>query len=189
MSNLNLKVIEFVKGKRGHKVGAGECWDLAEEALKAAGAKTSRDYGVITANANYKWGNEIGKNELKAGDIAQFRNYKIEVITKTHVRIDKKYADGSTEWSENEDTNTQTNSFPHHTAVVGSALNTADNTVSLYHQNVENVKLVKTGTLILKDSETVTTNKETLPNGTKTTTTTVTIKVSGKIWFYRPQAK
>src|SRR5438045_4189887 len=47
---LNKKVIEFVKTSMNKKVGAGECWDVAAEALNKAGAKW---------DGNYKFGKEV----------------------------------------------------------------------------------------------------------------------------------
>ena len=80
------KILAFCDLNKGKKVGKGECWDLAKEALNAAGA---------TWAPPYVFGKELGKKEtLKAGDIIQFENVKIE------------YPDGA--WKE----------LPHHTAIV-----------------------------------------------------------------------
>jgi hypothetical protein len=37
--NLNAKVLQYAESKMGQKVERGECWDLANQALKFAGAR------------------------------------------------------------------------------------------------------------------------------------------------------
>ena len=72
---LNKKVIAFVKASLNKKVGSGECWDLAAEALNKAGA---------TWDGKQVFGKEV--NYLKVciypGDIVQFEgvtlNYEID---------------------------------------------------------------------------------------------------------------
>lgn len=43
-------------GRKGTKVGSGECFDLADQALKDAGAKSAGDYGPVTPESDYRWG-------------------------------------------------------------------------------------------------------------------------------------
>lgn len=61
---LNRKIIDYVNSKIKKKVGTGECWDFASEALKSVNAKWDR---------KYKFGKEINyKNEpVFPGDIIQ----------------------------------------------------------------------------------------------------------------------
>ena len=67
---LNQKVVQFARERFGQQVGNGECWTLAAEALKEAGAK--RD-GV------YIFGRKLSSNEaIFAGDVVQFENTKFE---------------------------------------------------------------------------------------------------------------
>src|ERR1700754_2264222 len=68
---LNKKIISFVKTKIGKKVGRGECWDLAAEALNTNGAKWDGDYG---------FGREINlkKECVYPGDIMQFTNVSVK---------------------------------------------------------------------------------------------------------------
>jgi hypothetical protein len=47
---MNKQIIEFVKTKIKKKIGTGECWDLAAEALKIVNAKW---------DMKYKFGKEI----------------------------------------------------------------------------------------------------------------------------------
>src|SRR5437588_275212 len=55
---LNKKVKEYVDGKVGMpRFGKNkECFDLADLALKAAGAKTAFHYGKVVKEADYVWG-------------------------------------------------------------------------------------------------------------------------------------
>jgi hypothetical protein len=68
---LNKKIIAFVKSNLNKKVGKGECWDLAAQALYKVGA---------TWDKNYVFGKEIDpkKNCIYEGDIMQFEGVQIE---------------------------------------------------------------------------------------------------------------
>jgi hypothetical protein len=60
-----LGVLEYALQAKGTKVGDGECWTLASEALASARARWSR--------SGYRFGRELGAEEpLRAGDILQF---------------------------------------------------------------------------------------------------------------------
>jgi hypothetical protein len=98
-------VLKFAKDKVDTQVGSGECYDLADEALKGAGAKSAPDHGTITRSADYVWGREVPLSEAKPGDVIQFRNYKFDKRTD-----DKQNGSSSTEDGQR----------PHHTAVVES---------------------------------------------------------------------
>jgi myosin tail region-interacting protein MTI1 len=64
------KVLAYCDANKGKKVGKGECWDLAKEALNSAGA---------TWTPPFAFGKTLGKKEqLKAGDILQFEKVRIE---------------------------------------------------------------------------------------------------------------
>src|SRR5581483_10484488 len=72
------EVLAFAKGQLGKQVGNGQCAVLVIEALKAAGAKTTVDYGVNGPGKDYIWGTEVKKYpDVKPGDIVQFRDVKI----------------------------------------------------------------------------------------------------------------
>ena len=88
--SLNKKIIDFVKTKIGKKVGKGECWDVAAEALNTSGAKW---------DGNYKFGKEINYKTdcVYPGDIIQFEGVTVKD------EIDKK------KFSE---------SLAHHTAII-----------------------------------------------------------------------
>ena len=44
-ATINQKVLIWARGKKGQQVGAGECWDLADRALRHAGAQSSTTTG------------------------------------------------------------------------------------------------------------------------------------------------
>lgn len=89
-TDLNAAVVEFVNGKMGKKVGHGECWDLAAEALTAAGA---------TWDGKYAWGLVIDpeRDVVLPGDVVQFENVVFE------------WEDANSLYRE---------SMPHHTAII-----------------------------------------------------------------------
>lgn len=74
----NLKVIAFVKNVVGKKVGKGECWDLAAEALSSAGAKWTPPYS-FGKMIDYK------KDLLFQGDIIQISNVVMESRSDTAI--------------------------------------------------------------------------------------------------------
>jgi hypothetical protein len=67
----NQKVVVWARGKLGHKIGRGECWDLGEAALKQAGASTSSDLGPLGADTDYVWGDPIDLSKVEPGDISR----------------------------------------------------------------------------------------------------------------------
>ena len=111
------KVVTFAKKKIGQKVGGGECYDLANEALTNAGGKTASDYGKITLTSNYVWGDLVSTFAAQPGDILQFLNYKFKIITTTVVKV----THGKETVVEYGGSSTKTLSRPHHTAVVTKA--------------------------------------------------------------------
>lgn len=68
---LNKQIVSFVKSSLNKKVGRGECWDLAAQALNNVGASWDK---------NYVFGKEIAyKTEcVYPGDIIQFEGVEIE---------------------------------------------------------------------------------------------------------------
>jgi hypothetical protein len=102
---LNKKVLAYTNANIGKKVGRGECWDLAAEALKSAGAKMK---GV------YVFGRKINpaKEAVYPGDIIQFEKVKL-----TYTKDKVKY----------------TELMPHHTAVIYAV--TGHLKYDLAHQN------------------------------------------------------
>lgn len=162
---INEDIIDYIRQQENAQVGEGECWDLAEEALKDAGAKTSNDYGKVTATADYKWGTPVNISQVMAGDIIQFKNFSY--------KLKKIKDDGS--WREN------TFNTPHHTAIVYSVIDRGKGIMEVFEQNVENVRFVTKGKYYFKNVK-----FETTEDGGKIKNE---ITVSGQVKFYRPQAK
>ena len=71
----NQTVLAYARQRVGRQVGSGECFDLADEALRNAGASSASEYGPITPTADYVWGRRVSRQEAQPGAIIQFRNY------------------------------------------------------------------------------------------------------------------
>ncbi len=102
---MNKQIIEFVKTKIKKKVGTGECWDLAAEALKIVNAKW---------DMKYKFGKEIDfkKEPIYPGDIIQFEN-----VILNYEKDGKKF----------------TEKMSHHTAIIFEVIDKTNFTMA--HQN------------------------------------------------------
>lgn len=104
---LNKQVIDFVTANIKKKVGRGECWDLAAEALKLINASW---------DGKYKYGREVFfQNEcIYPGDIIQFEGVIV------------KYKKGDVSYKEE---------MAHHTAIIYEVKGMGD--FILAHQNTE----------------------------------------------------
>jgi len=102
---LNQQIIEFVNSNMNKKVGKGECWDLANEALTLLQAKW---------DGNLKFGRKLDykKECIYPGDIIQFEKVKV------------KYTENKITYQE---------AMPHHTAIIYEVKGTGD--FVLAHQN------------------------------------------------------
>lgn len=132
---LNQNIVNWVSSRVGNRVGNGECWTLAETALRESGAKTSNDImgaDNVTANADYVWGDSVTLANLTPGDIIQFRNYVVTVDN------------GSSWWQETR---------PHHTAIVASV--GANGVVEVLECNVKGSRRVQRNTLYFQTSSSV----------------------------------
>jgi hypothetical protein len=110
-------VVKFCEKKVGKKVGDGECWTLARDALAAAGALVPGMDGRDTLD----FGRKLDWLETpKPGDVLQFENAEFKFQLPGGKKI--------------------TASFPHHTAIVS---NVNFPLVELYEQN-RSVKVSKT---------------------------------------------
>lgn len=100
--DLNKKIIEYVNSQINKKVGRGECWDLAAEALNTSGAVWDK---------NFKFGKEIDvkKDCVFPGDIMQFTNVTVE------------YKQGNRTYKE---------SMAQHTAIIYEIKGTGDYTIA-----------------------------------------------------------
>ena len=99
--DLGEKVVNFARGKLGQRLGSGECFDLADQALRSASAKSAADFGRVAKDADYVWGASVSPSDARPGDIIQFRDYRYDRTIETSTR---------------EDTDFQER--PHHTAIV-----------------------------------------------------------------------
>jgi hypothetical protein len=115
----------------GQQVGRGECYDLADQALTFAGAKSAPSYGKITDEADYQWGRPIELKDVEAGDILQLRGHKTTIRTDTTIK--KVFADGSS--NESEKWNEDKFQRGHHTAIM--AVNKGNGVLEVYEQHVK----------------------------------------------------
>jgi hypothetical protein len=114
---VNHAVLQYAQQYVGRKAGArGTCWDLAEEALKAAKAQTSNnltDKKDFSAGA-YVWGaGFIEIRDLQPGDIIQFENHVISIASENGIEHTR----------------------PHHTAIVES-VGATEGEVTVLEQHV-----------------------------------------------------
>ncbi|MGO9114692.1 MAG: hypothetical protein ACLP9L_36205 [Thermoguttaceae bacterium] len=67
---VNQRIVEYAVKQMGQQVGNGECWTLADEALKAAGARHP---------GTFVWGRPLMPGEeVCPGDVIQFTSVKLE---------------------------------------------------------------------------------------------------------------
>ena len=99
--DLGEKVVNFARRRVGERVGSGECFDLADQALRSNGGKSAADFGSVAKDADYVWGTSASPSDARPGDIIQFRDYRYDRTIETSTR---------------EDTDFQER--PHHTAIV-----------------------------------------------------------------------
>jgi hypothetical protein len=112
ISPLNKEILEWVSTQINKKVGTGQCWDLAQQALNKSGAKW---------DGMYDFGRPLAKGEcVMPGDIIQFEKVKA-----------KRMINGS-EFREE---------FPHHTAVIFS-VNSSDEIKLIHQNTGYNGKKV-----------------------------------------------
>jgi hypothetical protein len=160
------QILGYARRRSGQRVGNGECFTLVDEALRGAGAQSASNFGRITPNADYTWGQTVTFAELQPGDVIQFRNYRFDrqVVTKTVTPTQTRTS-----------TSTDFQTRPHHTAIVESV--DGDGAVTVIEQNVPHGRPVQRTQLFFADST------------TQSGGTTTTIQVSGTFWFFRPQAR
>ena len=184
----NQKIVNWAKGNLGKKIGRGLCWDLGEEALKRAGAQTSNDLGPVGEETDYVWGDPIDAlKDVQPGDLLQLRDHFVTTTTVSKYTFN----DGSTITETSESVAKR----GHHTAIVNS-MPTAEGMLKTYEQHVNGRDVIQKMTLYTRDILAVTTQltgKFTHPKTKKIEeariTKTVTVKVTGTIWAYRPKMK
>jgi hypothetical protein len=187
-TNLNQKVVLWANGHRGKKVGAGQCWDLGEEALRRSGAMTSSDLGDVGDDTDYVWGDAVAVKDVIPGDILQFRDH-VATITTTATYT---FADGTTETVTQEETATR----EHHTAIANGTLQ-FDGSLRTFEQHTEPkgdvVQNLKVYTRNVAPHAITGHERRRYPHSTRIENVkfakTVKVTVSGTIWAYRPKPK
>jgi hypothetical protein len=156
------RIVSFARQRLTHRVGDGQCYALADRALSGAGAKSAPDHGEITPDADYVWGRSVTLSQLQPGDVIQFRDYE---FTRTVV----------TETSSGTTTTEAAGDRPHHTAIVERVGPQGE--VTVLEQNVPPGTPVARNTLYFSAGT------------TKDGGTTTTVTLTGRWWFYRPEAR
>ena len=156
------QVVGFARRRSGDRVGDGECFALADRALRGAGAKSAADFGSVTPDANYVWGRSVSLSDLRPGDIVQFRDYRYD-------------RDVVTQRGRSTSTEEEFQERPHHTAIVDSVA--PGGVVTVIEQNAP-------------PGSAVTRSRLFFTGGTTTSgDTTTTITVQGTLRFYRAEAR
>jgi hypothetical protein len=126
------KIVQWCYARMGQQVGNGECWTLADEALKAVGEQTNPpcmpSQSLVHGHIVYEhvhghspvWADDI----IRAGDIVQWLSAKYERRERGRIVY------GSSVGA------------PDHTAVVTKY---SDGVILVLHQNTGGAKVVKTG--------------------------------------------
>ena len=164
---LGQQVVDFARQQIGQQVGDGECFALADQGLRHAGAGNAEDFGPVGNDTDYRWSSQtVNPADAQPGDIIQFRNFTI------NTRTDR--PDGS--WQ------TSREGRPHHTAVVVS--NDGAGNLTLLEQNVQ------IGGSTGQRQKTVRQNQIPTSSGTRRDgTSTITVQLSGTMVIYRPVAR
>jgi len=178
------KILNYASSNAGQTVGKKQCFDLADLALRGAGAKSAADYapgGVITDDAHYIWGTEKKLGEVMPGDIIQFLGYAFDVKSTKVTR--KVYTDGTPVLDKDgkETFDTDTVGGPaedrlHHTAIVKSV--DGNGIITVWEQNVPTGGSVRSYQLYFESTS--------IDKGGGVT---LKITVSGKVTFYRPEPR
>ena len=166
------QVLTFARAKLGRKVGDGECFALADKALRAAGAATAEDFCTIGPNTDYVWSSQaVSIGATQPGDILQVRTFSVVR------RIDR--PDES--WNEER----SSRGSPNHTAVIASTRTEGGIVfLTILEQNVTIGGARNQPKKSVRQNELPTSGGE-IQSGNDTITYTVT----GDLWIYRPVAR
>jgi hypothetical protein len=188
VQDLNEEITKLADGHvGGDLVGSGECFDLVDEVLRTAGAKSARDFGRITRHGDYQWsGKEVDLKDAKAGDALQFRDYitKITTTTKT-TRKTSERIEVETK-TETEETRRGDKKTHNHSALVSSV--GVNGVIHVVEQSRELVAVEKNDLHIRSDTSIHRTKKE--EDGvTIEVETKVVVTHSGRIRVWRPEPR
>ncbi len=124
-------IVTFANTKLKTKVGTGECFDLADQALKNAGVKSAEDFGSVAPGFDYVWGKAVLATAAQPGDILQFRDHVQGRTIEINVDVSMPDGSGLTYFS----STFSEIGRPHHTAIVtGAAIG---GKVAILEQNVD----------------------------------------------------
>jgi hypothetical protein len=136
------KVVAFCQQHKGEQVGDGECASLANQALRAAGAK--RRGHDFPDKGDYTWGTRIYYIEAQGGSAPKTEGKPFEIKPGDIIQLrDVKFAG-------RRPGGTYSMTFGHHTAIV-AGLEDGGQTVHVFHQNFAGKKIVMTATYKLAD--------------------------------------
>ena len=65
-------VVSFASRSLGQRVGDGECFALADRALRNAGAKSAAAFGPVVPDGDYVWGSEVSLANLRPATSSSF---------------------------------------------------------------------------------------------------------------------
>jgi hypothetical protein len=130
---LETRVLAFAQAAVGRTIGTGQCAELADQALTAAGANTFSDYAAHTDGDDYVWGTRVALQDARPGDIIQFRDYSVTVTARSGID------ESTTDWE-----------WAHHTAIVEQNVGIA---LLILEQNVDGSQTVKRGRVAIKPTE------------------------------------
>jgi hypothetical protein len=156
------RITAFARRRLTQSEGNGQCFTLVDRALRHAGARSAADFGEVTPDADYVWGNATSLSDLRPGDVIQFRGY---TFTRTVV----------TDNASGASTTEVAGDRPHHTAIVERV--GAGGAVTVLEQNAPEGSPVSRNTLYF------------VAGTTTSGDTTTTVTVSGTWQFYRAEAK
>jgi hypothetical protein len=156
------RIVGYASRHHGARIGDGECYTMVDQALSGAHAKSARDFGSITPDADYVWGTPVTLSGLQPGDVIQFRDYSYD----RHTDIEESHGTRFEDRSEGR---------PHHTAIVKSV--DGNGAVTVWEQNSPAHSPVRSTQLFFTAGTTTVGHR------------TTTITVNGTFRFYRPDAR
>lgn len=183
---LNARIVAWLRQRPlGVRHGNGECWTLAEDALLAQRARTSRQLTRrFSARADYVWGEEVrSATEIAAGDIIQMRGYSVRSTVTTRDLLSGPAGRVGMPW---------VMSRPHHTAIVLGIV-IPGRLVEVIEQNVPMPgstradRLVQINRFALVSCETPAERRFSDAGDPETVSTRYEV-LGGRVWVYHPQA-
>jgi hypothetical protein len=168
---LGAKIVAFAASRQGSQVGSGECFDLVQQALQSAGASGADAFGDITPEGDYVWGTPVRLQDLRPGDVLQFRDYRITRRITTMMQL----SDGNVARSQSQAYEER----DHHTAIVEAA---AGDSVWVLEQNVD-----PAGRVVQQNRVALASHTEEETHVEDRSLVRTEIEVDGEVRAYRPR--